>query len=564
MGEVAFDYDVLVIGSGFGGSVSALRLIEKGYRVGVLEAGKRWDAGNLPTTNWNLRKFLWFPRLGLRGIQRLSLLNHALALSGAGVGGGSLIWGNVCYEPHGVALRDPQWGHITDWEDELAPHFDQARRMLGTQEIPTESNSDSVLRSVAAHFGVEETFTLTPVAVHFGERGVEEPDPYFGGEGPTRTGCIECGGCMVGCRYNAKNRLDKNYLYLAEKHGAVVYPEHQVVDVVPLDEGGYRVVTERPGAWFRKRSRSLTTDQVLFAAGTLGTGRLLYSLRESGRLPRLSSRLGYHVRTNSETIVGAVASDTSVDYSQGVAITSSIHPEPQTHIEAVRYPAGSNTMGLLGTILVDGGEGVPRWLRFVAACLRHPVAFVRSLSVYKWSERTVIFLVMQSFDNSLRLRFPTGLLGRRSVTEQETSKPSPTYIPVANEAARTAAARIGGSPMSSINEVLLDIPVTAHLLGGACIGDSPSTGVIDPYQRVFGHEGLHVVDGSAVTANLGANPSLTITAMAERAISLWPNRGQTDPRPPLGEAYQRLDRVAPIRPVVPAGAPGALTHPDNN
>jgi cholesterol oxidase len=561
---MAFDYDVLVIGSGFGGSVTALRLTEKGYRVGVLEAGKRWDASTLPATNWNLRKFLWFPRLGLRGIQRLDLLNHALVLSGAGVGGGSLVWGNVCYEPHGVALSDPQWGHITDWEDELTQHFDQARRMLGVQNIPTESPSDVVLRSVATHFGVEETFTLTPVAVHFGERGVEEPDPYFGGEGPTRTGCIECGGCMVGCRYNAKNRLDKNYLYLAEKHGAVVHPEHQVVDVTPLDEGGYLVGTERPGAWFRKRARVFTAGQVVFSAGALGTARLLHSLRDRGRLPQLSPRLGYHVRTNSETVVGALASNASIDYSQGIAITSSIHPEPQTHIEAVRYPAGSNAMGLLSTILVDGGGRIPRWLRLLAAGLRHPIAFIRSLSVYRWSERAVIFLVMQSLDNSLRLGFRKRFWGRRPVTEQETGKPSPTYIPAANEAARVAAAQIGGAPMGSINEALLDTPITAHLLGGACIGDSPSSGVIDPYQRLFGYEGLHVIDGASVTANLGANPSLTITAMAERALSLWPNHGQTDPRPPLGEPYRRLEPVPPIRPVVPAGSPGALTRPDTN
>lgn len=555
------DYDVLVIGSGFGGSVTALRLSEKGYRVGVLEAGRRWDASSLPTTNWNLRKFLWFPKLGLRGTQRLSLLNHALALSGAGVGGGSLVWGNVCYEPHGVALRDPQWGHITDWEDELAPHFDQARRMLGVQSIPAESASDGVLRSVADHFGVGDTFALTQVAVHFGQKGIEEPDPYFGGEGPARTGCIECGGCMVGCRYNAKNTLDKNYLYLAEKHGVVVHPEHQAVDVMPLDGGAYRVVTERPGAWFRKRSRSFIAEQVVFAAGALGTARLLHSLRAKGRLADLSPRLGYHVRTNSETIVGAVADDLSVDYSQGVAITSSIHPESHTHIEAVRYPARSNAMLLLGTILVDGGGNIPRWARFVTACLRHPIAFLRSLSVYRWSERTVIFLVMQSLDNSLRLRFRDGPFGRRPVTEQETGKPSPTYIPTANEAARVAAARIRGRPMSSINEVLLDTPVTAHLLGGACIGDSPETGVIDAYQRIFGHEGLHVMDGAAVTANLGVNPSLTITAMAERAISMWPNKGQTDPRPPLGEPYERVDSVAPLRPVVPAGASASLSRP---
>ena len=552
------NYDVVVIGSGFGGSVSALRLTEKGYRVGVLEAGKRWDASSLPASNWNLRKFLWFPKLGMRGIQRLSLLNHALALSGAGVGGGSLVWGNVCYEPHGVALRDPQWGHITDWEAELAPHFDQARRVLGVQSIPTESASDGVLRSVADHFGVSQSFTLTPVAVHFGVKGVEEPDPYFGGEGPTRTGCIECGGCMVGCRHNAKNTLDKNYLYLAEKHGAVVHPEHQAVDVEALDGGGYRITTERPGAWFNKRSRSFTARHVIFSAGTLGTARLLHSLREKGRLPNLSPRLGYHVRTNSETIVGAVASDTSVDYSKGVAITSSIHPETQTHIEVVRYPARSNAMGLLGTVLVDGGGTTPRWMRFLAVCIHHPLQFLRSLSVYRWSERTVIFLVMQSLDNSLRLRFRSGRFGRRPVTEQETGKPSPTYIPAGNEASRVAASLIGGSPMSSINEVILDTPVTAHLLGGACIGDSPGTGVIDAYHRVYGYDGLHVIDGSAVTANLGANPSLTITAMAERSLALWPNKGDDDPRPPLGGEYRRLEPVAPLRPVVPAGAPAFL------
>jgi cholesterol oxidase len=555
------NYDVVVIGSGFGGSVAALRLTEKGYRVGVLEAGKRWDASSLPASNWNLRKFLWFPKLGMRGIQRLSLLNHALALSGAGVGGGSLVWGNVCYEPHGVALRDPQWGHITDWEAELAPHFDQARRMLGVQEIPAESASDGVLRSVGEHFGVGESFTLTPVAVHFGARGIEEPDPYFGGEGPSRTGCIECGGCMVGCRHNAKNTLDKNYLYLAEKHGAVVHPEHQAVDVEAIEGGGYRVTTERPGAWFRKRSRSFTAGQVIFAAGTLGTARLLHTLRDTGRLPNLSPRLGYQVRTNSETIVGAVASDTSVDYSKGAAITSSIHPDPRTHIEAVRYPAGSNAMGLLATVLVDGGGTTPRWLRFLAVCVRHPVQFLRSLSVYRWSERTVIFLVMQSLDNSLRLSFRRSRFGRRPVTEQETGKPSPTYIPAANEAARVAASLIGGSSMSSINEVVLDTPITAHLLGGACIGDSVETGVIDAYHRIYGHEGLHVVDGSAVTANLGANPSLTITAMAERAVSLWPNRGEVDSRPPPPEPYVRLEPVAPHRPVVPAGAPASLPAP---
>ncbi len=555
---MVFDYDVLVVGSGFGGSVTALRLTEKGYRVGVLEAGKRWDADTLPKTSWDTRRFFWYPRLGLRGIQRLDLLSHTLALSGVGVGGGSLVWANVCYEPHGVALQDPQWGHITDWGAELAPHFDQARRMLGVHETPAETNSDRVLREVARHFGVEDTFRPTPVAVHFGEAGVEEPDPYFGGAGPTRTGCIHCGGCMVGCRHNAKNTLDKNYLFLAEKQGAVVHPEHQVVDVEPRPAGGFTVRTERPGAWVRKRRASFTAEQVVFSAGALGTARLLHRLRDEGRLPNLSPRLGRHVRTNSETLVGAIARTTAVDFSQGVAITSSIHPEPHTHIEVVRYPPGSNSMGLLSTLLVDGGGRLPRWVSFLATAARHPLLFVRSLSVRRWSERSVILLVMQSLDNSLRMRRKQGRFRTRLVTEQETGKPSPTYLPVANEAARKAAEIIDGHPGSSITEVLLDVPLTAHLIGGACIGDSPETGVIDPYQRVYGYPGLHVVDGSAVTANLGANPSLTITAMAERCMALWPNRGEPDPRPPLGDPYRRIDPVAPHHPAVPAGAPAAL------
>lgn len=554
---MSFDYDVLIVGSGFGGSVSAMRLTEKGYRVGVLEAGRRWSPETFPKTSWDLRRYYWFPKLGLRGIQRLSLLRNALVLSGSGVGGGSLVWANVSYRPHEAFYTDPQWADVTDWEKELAPFYDQAERMLGVVENPTETNSDRVIQQIAAHFGVEDTYRPTPVAVYFGERNVEVEDPYFGGEGPTRTGCKECGGCMVGCRFNAKNTVNANYLYMAERRGAVVHPDSEVIDVVPLPEGGYRVVTRRSGSWRKKAVREFTAEQVIFSAGALGTSKLLLQLQE-GTLPELSARLGYKFRTNSEAILGASTDSRDVDYSQGVAITSSIHPQPHTHIEPVRYPAGSNSMGALQTVLVDGGGRVPRWLRFIGAVVRNPGQALRSFNLRNWSERSVILLVMQSLDNSLRIF----RRGGRFTTEPDQGKPSPTYIPVANEAARVAAEAIGGIPGSTINEALLDTPITAHALGGAPIGATAAEGVIDPYHRVFGYEGLHVVDGAAVGANLGVNPSLSITAMAERAMAFWPNRGDVDRRPELGTEYQVIEPVLPRNPIVPADAIGAIGWAD--
>ncbi|MFQ5554341.1 MAG: GMC oxidoreductase [Acidimicrobiia bacterium] len=545
------DYDVLIVGSGFGGSVAALRLTEKGYCVCVLESGRRFLSGDFPKTNWNVRRFLWFPRLGMRGIQRLTLLPDALVLTGVGVGGGSLVYANTLYEPHDAFYQDPQWSDITDWRSELAPFFGVAKRMLGVTATPHETPADHVLHQVARHFGVEETMQSTPVGVFFGEPGVEVPDPFFGGAGPHRTGCTECGGCMVGCRYDAKNSLDRNYLYLAEAGGAVVRAEHHVVDVTQLPDGGYRVDTERPGAWVWKRRRSFTAGQVVLAAGALGTTRLLLELAERGSLPGLSSRVGHVVRTNSEAVLGASARRRDVDYSEGVAITSSIHPEERTHIEPVRYPKGSNVMGLLATLLTDGGGRLPRQLRFLGNILRHPVTFLRSLSVWHWSERTVILLVMQSYDNAIRLYRKRG----RLTSEQGHGQPNPTYIPIANEAARAAAVAMDGDAGSAVNEVLFDTPTTAHILGGASIGAGPDTGVVDAHHRVFGYEGLHVVDGSVVGANLGVNPSLTITALAERALASWPAKGSPDPRPSPGEPYRR---VAPVAPVAPAVDPGVL------
>jgi len=547
------DFDVVVVGSGFGGSVSALRLTEKGYRVAVLESGKRLAAADFPKSNWNLKRFLWFPRLGMRGIQRMTLLKDVLVLSGSGVGGGSLVYANTLYYPHQAFFDDPHWRDVADWRTELAPYYQLARRMLGAVPTPQDTPADRVIRRVAAHFGVEDTYRATDVGVFFGEPGMTVPDPYFGGAGPPRAGCIGCGGCMVGCRHNAKNTLDRNYLYLAETNGAEVYPEHEVVDIEEVAGGGFRVTTQRPGAWVRKCPRTFSCRQVILAAGALGTTRLLLSLVERGRLSGLSAMVGHLVRTNSEAILGATAGDDAVDYSQGVAITSSIHPLPDTHIEPVRYPKGSNVMGLLATLLTDGGGRIPRPLRFAGNVIRHPAQFLRSLSVRHWAERSVILLVMQSRDNSLRMFRKKGWLRSRLTTEQGHGAPNPTYIPAANEAARVAASAMGGIPGSSINEVLLDVPTTAHILGGAVVGDDPESGVVDPYHRAFGVSGLHVIDGAAVGANLGVNPSLTITAMAERALAMWPQHGEPDLRPSLGECYRPVARIVARHPALPQG-----------
>ncbi|MCB0976474.1 MAG: GMC family oxidoreductase [Acidimicrobiales bacterium] len=551
-----FDHDVLIVGSGFGGSVTALRAVEKGYSVGVIEAGRRYDTSTLPSSSWQLRRFLWAPGLGMRGIQRITPLKDIAVLSGAGVGGGSLVYANTLYEPLDPFYTDPQWGHITDWRSELAPFYDQAKRMLGVNEVPADTPPDRYMQDLADRLGVGDTYHRTPVGVWFGKAGERVPDPYFGGEGPDKVGCTHCGACMVGCRVGAKNTLDRNYLYLAEKKGAVVYPDRKVVDLEPLTGGGWRVTTERPGAWVRKRRRTFTAERVVLSAGVLGTVKLLLRLRDEGRLPNLSPRLGDVVRTNSEAIVGASAKVAHPELTRGVAITSSIHPDETTHIEPVRYPPRSNSMGLLTTVLVDGGGRVPRQVRFVAKVVRHPVSFLRSLSVRRWSERSIILLVMQSRDNSIALRRHAKL--GTLVTRPGHGEPNPTYIPVANDAARQVADMLDGEPWGAWNETLLDAPTTAHILGGCVIGDSPHNGVIDPYQRVYGYEGLSVADGSAVSANLGVNPSLTITAMTERAMSAWPNKGETDRRPPIGESYERVPPIAPRAPAVPADAPAAL------
>jgi cholesterol oxidase len=556
-------YDVVVIGSGFGGSVSALRLTEKGYRVGVLEAGRRFTPETLPKTSWQIRDFVWAPKLGCTGIQRIHVLKDCVILGGAGVGGGSLNYANTLYEPPQPFYDDPQWSHITDWRGELAPHYDQAKRMLGVVPNPTTTPSDVEMKRLAEQFGKADTFHTAPVGVFFGRDGKEEPgqtvaDPYFGGAGPERTGCIQCGSCMTGCRYGAKNTLVTNYLYLAEKNGATIHPLTTVTDVRPRKNGGYEIRTVRTGRWFARTDRVFTADQVVFSAGTYNTQKLLHQLREKS-LPNISPRLGYLTRTNSEALLGVRMTKPPHDYTRGVAITSSWHPDEDTHIEPVRYGKGSNAMGLLNTLMTDGGTRRHRWAQFVLAMLRNP-ARLRLLVPRRWSERVIILLVMQTLNNSITvLRKRTRFGGTRLTSTQGEGDPNPTWIPVANAAAKQLAENVGGMPGGTWGD-LMNIPMTAHFIGGCAIGDSPATGVIDPYHRLYGHPGLHVADGSTLSANLGVNPSLSITAQAERAMSLWPNKGEADARPPLGGGYERLSPIPPMNPAVPVNAPGTLRY----
>ena len=564
-------FDVIVIGSGFGGSVAALRLVEKGYTVCVLEAGRRFEDGDFAKSSWDAKRFLFAPRLGCFGIQRIRFLRDVVVLAGAGVGGGSLVYANTLYEPKSDNFfRDPQWSHITDWREELAPFYDQAKRMLGVRTNPTMTKSDEVLRDVAEELGVEDTFGMTPVGVFFGrgeskEPGVRVPDPYFGGAGPERTGCLECGECMTGCRHNAKNTLLKNYLYLAERAGAVVQ-ERTTVDALRRLDDGWQVSVHTSGRSSRRTARALSAPQVVLAAGTWGTQELLHDMKAKGFLPEVSDRLGALTRTNSEAICAAsttLANPDGHDFHHGVAITSSIHPDENTHIEPVRYGVGSGFMGLMTTVMTDGGGRVPRVFRWLWQAVTHPLQLLgHYVGLRTWSQRTVIALVMQTHDNSITVSGRKRPWRRkvRLTSRQGHGEPNPTWIPVANKAVRSISEKIGGRPFSTVGEIF-NVPMTAHFLGGCAIGDSSASGVVDPYHRVYHYPGLHISDGSTISANIGVNPSLTITAQAERAFAMWPNRGDVDPRPGLGSSYEQVMPVAPKTPAVPPSAPAALRLP---
>ena len=547
--------DFVIIGSGFGGSVSALRLTEKGYRVRVLERGKRFRDEDFARTNWNVRKALWAPALRCFGILQISPFRDVFVLHGAGVGGGSLGYANVLMAPGDEMFSAPAWSHLADWKSLLLPHYDTAKRMLGVAVNPRTWPADVLLKEIAGELGTADTWQPTPVGTFFGQpddEGEEVPDPYFGGEGPARAGCIHCGGCMVGCRYNAKNTLVKNYLYLAEKWGAEVEAEAEVRDIVPLPAGQpdgarYEVVYRSASALLFKGQRRIRTRNVIVSAGALGTLRLLFRCRDvTGSLPRISPRLGDLVRTNNESLLGVIARDDTADYSQGIAITSIVHADAITTIEPVRYSPGSSMMRLLTGPIIDTGSGLSRLVRSVWEIISRPADFARTHFRSRWAQRTTIILAMQTDDTKLRFRFGRSLftLFRRGlVSHPDPESGHPSAIEVSRKVTRRFAEKIGGIPAGSINESLLGIPMTAHILGGCPFGTTAVDGVVGLDCQVHEYPGLYAIDGSIVPANPGVNPSLTITALAEYAMSRVPDKPGATVRSPIGAREAELAGV---------------------
>ncbi len=521
-------FDFVVIGSGFGGSVCAMRLAEKGYRVLILERGKRFGDEDFPRTNWIFWKYLWLPALRCFGILEMSWLNGAVILHGCGVGGGSLGYANVLLEPDDALFEHPAWRHLADWKMLLRPHYDTARRMLGVATNPRMWSADHALKEIAEELGRGDTFRPTEVGVCFGAPGVAVPDPYFAGEGPARAGCIFCGNCMVGCRHNAKNTLVKNYLYFAEKWGAQIRAEALVKNITPLHDqpngARYEILYEKSTAWFKTPQR-VRARCIVLSAGVLGTLELLLRCRDVTRtLAGISRRLGENVRTNSEELLGAIQREGKEDFSQGIAITSIFHADAVTRIEPVRYGDGSSLMiFLLGAPLMEAGNRLlARFLKMLATILRHPLDFLNARFGGYWAKRSTILLAMQTQDSRMRLRLGRHLFTffrRGLVSESDPERAIPAQLDIGHRITRAFAQKIDGIPIGTINEGLLGIPTTAHILGGCPIGHNAEEGVVDSNFQVFNYPGLYVVDGSIVPANPGVNPSLTITALAEYAMS---------------------------------------------
>lgn len=518
-------YDVIIIGSGFGGSVSALRLSEKGYRVAVLEQGRRAEAADLEATAAGPRRLFWMPALGLQGYFTQHIFRHVTIVGGVGVGGGSLVYAAVLLEPKEAFFRDPAWAGLGEnWQSELKPYYDTAKQMLGRIKNPYMGQMDTFVRQTAESMGAGDTFGPVPLGIYFGEPEKSVADPFFDGRGPARTGCQLCGACLTGCPHNAKNSLDKNYLYLAEAMGAHILPQRKVTRIKTVG-GGYEVEMVDP-LDKKKRYEPLQASKVILAAGVLGTLTLLFRCRDQFKtLPNISPQLGQVVRTNSEAIVAALASDRNLDLSEGPAISSEFYPGGNTHITQNRFPEGYAFMRYYMSPMVDDPLPWRRSLKTLGGYLRHPRQFISGWFDREWHKRVSILSVMQqqanhfSFDHGRSLFSP---FGRRLRSQMPPGQRAPSYIPEANTAARHFARHIEGTPYNSIQESLANLSVTAHIMGGCQMGHSAADGVIDTHHQVFGYPGLYVVDGSAISANVGVNPALTITALAERAMSLVP------------------------------------------
>ena len=527
-------FDYVVVGSGFGGSVSALRLAEKGYRVLVIEKGKRFRDKDFATTNWKIWKYLWIPFARCFGILQLGFFRNVVVLHGAGVGGGSLGYAMVLEQPGDELYQASPWRGLADWKSIMAPHYATAKRMLGLAENPREWPGDAILREIAEEMGRGSTFRRTSVGAFFGQPGVEVPDPYFGGEGPARSGCIHCGACMVGCRYNAKNTLVKNYLYLAEKRGARVLAENEVTDVRPLppnqpDGARYEVIYRSSTAWFRKPERFVRAHNVVFSAGVMGTLRLLFRCRDiTGSLPDVSPRLGDYVRTNDEALLGVISRDNKANYSEGVAITSIFHPDDVTHVEPVRYPDGSSLMRFLAGPLIEASSNIgARLLKVLQQAVSHPLDFLRLMVIPGWAHRATILLVMQNVDTHMHVRLgrsPLTLFRRNLVSQLSRGEYITPESRIGHRITRAFAEKSNGVPAGSISEALLDVPMTAHILGGCTFGRNAEEGVIDLQCQMHNYPGLFVIDNSIIPANPGVNPSLTTTALAEYAMSYVPHK----------------------------------------
>jgi len=518
-------FDIVVIGSGFGGAVSAMRLAQKGYRVAIIEEGLRFDNKDFPKSNWHVTKYLFAPLARCFGIQRISFLKKIMILHGAGVGGGSLVYANTLMRPEEKIFRGSGWPKSVDWVKELWPFFETAKKMLGVATNPYLAPNDLAIKQIGEKMGVADTFHATEVGIYFGKPDVKVHDPYFMGDGPDRVGCNFCGGCMIGCPNGAKNTLDKNYLFFAEKWGVKIFSGLRADKVTPTGAGDYLFETFKVQSWFQSSGPTFKSSKVVFAAGALGTVQLLLKNRDIyGTLPNLSKKIGEEVRSNGESLLGATTFDSNKDFSKGVAIGAAIHPDAHTKIEGVRYPAGSDFLRFMAVPLTGSGNFLLRPFKLLLQMIFRLPQLIRLALTRDWAKSTIILLVMQSVESKIRLTmgrswmnlFRLGLKGGAQEGE------IPSYLPVAQKAAKELAQVIEGEPQNIFSEVVFQTPATAHILGGAVIGDNPENGAVDINHELFGHKGLFVCDASVIPSNLAVNPSFTITALAERFTSKFP------------------------------------------